>query len=116
MNRYIKNKKRINLIVKKSFSKEELLFQKQFPILFISCICKYKNITRLDLNKIYKKVIVIRSMSKDTFETTLKMILFRIDYDGCNFKKGSYGKYYYDLYTTLGIKFKDAEGNIKIKS
>jgi hypothetical protein len=99
----------------REFTKEELLFLKQFPRLFALCSYKCTGVTRLELKKIYIKVIKAYSMDKETFENSIRMILFRIDYDGCNFKEGSYGKYYYDLYTSLGVMFKDTEGNIKLK-
>lgn len=115
MNKYIKHKKRLKMSINE-LSKEEKLFLKQFPRLFSLCSYRCTGVTRLALKRIYKRVIKIHTMSKDTFETSIRMILFRIDYDGCNFKEGSYGEYYYNLYTSLGIMFKDNEENIKIKS
>lgn len=115
MNKHIKHKKRLKMSIKE-FSKEELLFLKQFPRLFALCSYKCTGVTRLDLKRIYKKVIRLHIMSKETFENSIRMILFRIDYDGGDFKEGSQAKYYYDLYTSLGVILKDDKGNIKIKS
>lgn len=115
MNKYIKRKKKTLLKINKSLTKEERLFVKQFPRLYAICIIDELKLNRIILNKIYKRVINSKySIDKDYFQTTLRMVLIHI-FEDKRFKIGSVAEYYFELYTKLGIMFKDNEGNIKLK-
>lgn len=112
MNKHIKEKKRIRMSPKSAFTKEDLLFLKQFPRLYSTCSCL--NISRTNIKKAYKRVVKYHSIDKGHFETTIKMILVHMQ-EKVGFTDGSYGEYYFNLYTKLGIMFKDKEGNIKLR-
>lgn len=114
MNKYIKRKKQIKMY-KREFTKEQLLFQKQFPHLFAICDSEITSVSRLHIKRVYNKVMKHSPINKDEFEFSLKIILYRINHDDYSFLKGSRIKYYYDLYTSLGIMFNDNDGNIKLK-
>jgi hypothetical protein len=114
LNKYIKRKKRIKMY-KNEFTKEQLLFQKQFPHLFTICDTELPNITRLDIKRVYNKATQYSTITKDEFEISIKIILFRINDIMKDFKEGSRVRHYYDLYTSLGVMFKDTEGNIKLR-
>ena len=110
MNKHIKHKKFNRMYDKKYLDKESLLFIKQFPHLFLTCSCYF--IPRVNVKRVYKKVIKYSNISKDEFETSLKMILVSM-----NFSENIEGrtKYYLDLYTKLGIIFKDNDGKFKLR-
>ena len=115
MNKCIKRKKRTLLKIHKSLTKEEILFLKQFPRLYAICVIEEMKLNRIVLNKIYKRVIKSKySIDKDYFQTTLRMVLIHIVEDQ-PFKIGSQAEYYLDLYTKLGIMFKDNNGKFKIR-
>jgi len=97
--------------IKSSFTKEDLLFIKQFPHLFVTCSFLYPNMTRLDIKRIYNRVVKYTKLDKTEFETSLKMVLFNLHEKT---KIGIRVKYYLDLYTKLGIMFADNEGNLKL--
>lgn len=111
MNKYIKRKKQIKMC-KSEFTKEQLLFQKQFPHLFAICDSEITSVSRLHIKRVYNRVIKYSTMKKDEFETSIKMILW-ILYE--NRHMGVSARHYFDLYTKLGIMFKDNDGNIKLK-
>ena len=110
MNKHIKHKKFNRMYDKKYLDKESLLFIKQFPHLFLTSSCYF--IPRVNVKRVYKKVIKYSNISKDEFETSLKMILVSM-----NFSENIEGrtKYYLDLYTKLGIIFKDNDGKFKLR-
>lgn len=114
MNKHIKRRKQIKLY-KKEFTKEQLLFQKQFPHLFAICDTEFPMITRLDIKRVYRKVIKHSTTMKDEFEISIKIILVRINDIFEDFKEGTRVRYYYDLYKSLGITFKDNKGNFKLR-
>jgi hypothetical protein len=114
VNKHIKKKKQIKLY-RNEFTKEQLLFQKQFPHLFAICDTEFPMITRLDIKRVYKKVIKNSTTTKDEFEISIKIILVRINDILEDFKEGTRVRYYYDLYKSLGITFRDNEGNIKFR-
>lgn len=117
MNKYIKKKKTDKLRRKRNFEKEDLLFLRQFPRLFPTFYCIMPSISRIHIKKVYNRVMKYKIMNRDEFETSIKTILFNF-YNGTPitcFNSNSYFRYYYDLYTQLGIIFKDNEGNIKLR-
>lgn len=111
MNKHIKRKKQIKMY-KREFTKEQLLFQKQFPYLFFICDFEFNEITRLHIKKVYNRVIKYSTLKKDEFQTSLKMILWILHE---NSHMGVLARHYFELYTKLGIMFKDNQGNIKLK-
>lgn len=115
MNKYIKEKKRIRMSSKSAFTKEDLLFLKQFPRLYMTC--STLNISRLEIKRIYSRTIKRPYINKETFENTIKVILVVLKDNKpiSDFRPCSNFRYYYDLYTRLGIRFKDNQDNIKLR-
>lgn len=110
MNKWIKGKKRFILKNRKSFTKEENLFAKQFQRLFVSC--EVVNINRLTITRLYKYVLKNKFMTKEEFELSIRVILFSI-YK--NPKRDSKYTFYLDFYKNIGIHFKKENDSIKIE-
>lgn len=116
MNKYIKEKKRIRMSSKSAFTKKDLLLLKQFPRLYMTC--STLNISRLEIKRIYSRTIKYPYINKETFENTIKVILVVLNNNKpiSDFRPCSNFRYYFDLYTSLGIMFKDNNNNVKLKS
>lgn len=115
MNKYIKEKKRTTMSPREAFAKEDLLFLKQFPRLYVTC--STLNVSRLELKKTYSRVVKCHYIKKETLENTIKVILVVLDNNKpiSDFRPCSNFRYYYDLYCRLGIMFKDNNNNIKLR-
>ena len=105
---------------KSKFTKEQLLFQKQFPHLFLICDYEFPNVTRLHIKKMYNHIIKHEGyiMSKITFEVQLKVMLYHIinKTDICIFSPKSIFEYYYNIFSRRGIINKNNDGTISLKS
>lgn len=112
MNKHIKAKKKLK-IQNKKFDKQFKIFSKQFSNLAVICSCFKIDIT--DVKKVYKRVN--KMLNKDEFQTSLHMILMTVHQEVpiSRFKENSQFKYYWNLYKSLGVMFKDNKGNIKLK-
>ncbi|WP_252241530.1 hypothetical protein [Clostridium sp. ZBS18] len=110
MNKWIKNKKRFIMNSRKSSTKEENLFAKQFQRLYISC--EAVNINRLTITRLYKYVLRNKFMTKDEFQLSIRMILFNI----CKgYKDASQCDLYLNFYNYIGIKFHKENDSVKIE-
>lgn len=110
MNKWIKGKKRFILKNRKEFTKEENLFAKQFERLFISC--QAVNVNRLTITRLYKYVLKNKFMTKEEFELSIRVVLFRIS---INTKQDSKYTFYLDFYKSIGIKFHKENDSVKIE-
>jgi len=101
MNRHIKDKKDDKLDYKRTYSKQDQLFLKKYPRLYMVC-CRI-GITISQINKAYKKLIKI-NVGKNEIESAIHLIVVAEESNWV-FKKGSIGNYYKELFKVLDIKF-----------
>lgn len=111
MNKWIKNKKCFIMESRKSFTKEENIFTKQFQRLY--AFCEIANINRLIIIRLYKYILKHKFISKDEFQISMVSIFVNI-YNSNEVKYNSKCQYYIDLYSNMGIKFIKENNRIKI--
>lgn len=100
MNKHIKLKKDIKLQYKESFSKEDRIFIKKYPRLYIICITF--NIPLRVVNKNKKKLKRVKIVKKDMFEIMYQALIVAKK-ENYNYRIGSRGDYYKTLFKEANI-------------
>ena len=101
MNTHIKDKKKSYLNYKKSFTKQDLLFIKKYPRLFI--ICSNNNVSKKQIDIVFHKMNQFNLISNAEIECIIHVILISED-EQYTFKKGSKGDYFKNVFKRLNIK------------
>lgn len=108
MNKRIKKKHEINIY--NSFKKDDIIFIKEFNILYP--ICKNLKIGRLTIKRLYKYCNRYCYINKNSFEINLRLLLAYYYYNK-SFKNIN-DKYIFKVFKILGVQFNTINNKINI--